>query len=147
MASFYDGKMLVSLALFALITLSRGKLLGAPEDIGLNDDRVQDAAEFAVDEWNKMSNAMYLSQLVEVLSAKQQVVHGYNYIMTIEIGPTTCRNEPDIDVTQCKLDKTQQHSICEVTVNVLQDKPENEPTMTFAQRKPMCTTVEKLIGD
>ncbi|XP_070570244.1 U7-hexatoxin-Hi1a-like [Ptychodera flava] len=138
------------LVFFLFLSSSAANLLGAPGDVDVNDKGVIEAAEFAVTELNKMSNSLYLNKLTDIIKAQRQLVHGYNYFLTIEITPTTCRNNRQNleKLESCPIDtsKNAEPSICEVGVNVVEDRP-GDKVMQFVRGPPVCTRVSKLNGN
>ncbi|XP_052662377.1 cystatin-like [Harpia harpyja] len=115
--------LLVAALMFAGAVLAREdrpRLLGAPVDIDNtdNDEGLQRALQFAVTEYNKASNDMYSSRVVRVISAKRQIVSGIKYIMTVEIGRTTCP-KPATDLQSCAFHDAPQmakHTTCDFVV-------------------------------
>ncbi|NXU56715.1 CYT protein, partial [Turnix velox] len=96
------------------------RLVGAPvtiSDAG-NDEGLQRALNFAMTEYNRASNDMYSSRVVRVINAKKQIVAGIKYIMTVEIGRTTCP-KPAADLQTCAFHDAPQmakHTICDFVV-------------------------------
>ncbi|XP_004874843.1 cystatin-C-like isoform X1 [Heterocephalus glaber] len=68
----------------------RSQLLGGLEDVDVDRDDVQQAAEFAVQEYNNANSDLHFSRLVRVVHASEQVVAGLNYYLDVEIARTTC---------------------------------------------------------
>ncbi|XP_034716878.1 cystatin-C-like [Etheostoma cragini] len=61
-------------------------------DVPVNRTDVLEAAWFAVDEFNKgPSIYMFNFTIVEITSAKMQVVGGFNYFLEMLLGPATCQ--------------------------------------------------------
>ncbi|NXD79142.1 CYT protein, partial [Halcyon senegalensis] len=99
---------------------NRPRLLGAPVDVSDagNDEGLQRALQFAMEEYNKASNDMYSSRVVRIISAKKQLVSGIKYIMEVEIGRTTC-SKPADDLQSCAFHEEPQmakHTICKFVV-------------------------------
>jgi hypothetical protein len=67
-----------------------------------NDQDTNEVIEFAVQELNKRSNAMYPLQLVKVKSVETQVVAGINYRMILEVGGGPENNSHDVEVVVYK---------------------------------------------
>ncbi|KFO21828.1 Cystatin-C [Fukomys damarensis] len=59
-------------------------LIGGLEDLDFNRKGVQQAVDFALQEYNNENNDLNVSRLVRV------VVAGMNYYLDLEIGGTTC---------------------------------------------------------
>ncbi|NXG45437.1 CYT protein, partial [Psilopogon haemacephalus] len=107
-------------------------LVGAPVTIedGDNDEGLQQALEFAMEEYNKASNDLYSSRVVRIISAKKQVVAGINYIMEVEIARTTCE-KPAADPQNCALPDSPQlakRTICKFVVYTVPWLDKNELT-------------------
>ncbi|XP_068025857.1 cystatin-like [Melanerpes formicivorus] len=101
----------------------RRPMVGAPVTIsdGDNDEGLQQALRFAMEEYNKASNDMYSSRVVRIISAQRQVVAGMKYIMEVEIARTTCE-KPAADLQNCALPDSPQlaeHTICKFVVYVV----------------------------
>ncbi|NXH13289.1 CYT protein, partial [Bucco capensis] len=115
--------LLLAALLFAGAALAadrRPALLGGPQDIDNadNDEGLQRALRFAMEEYNKASNDMYSSRVVRVISAKRQIVAGLKYVMKVEIARTTCP-KPAADLQSCALNEAPQmaqHTICNFVV-------------------------------
>lgn len=71
-----------ALLVSAALTSSQ-RLLGAPAVVSENDDGVQRALQFAMNEYNKASNDRYSSRVSEVITAQKQVSSraGWNAIV------------------------------------------------------------------
>ncbi|XP_054251905.1 cystatin-C [Indicator indicator] len=98
----------------------RPRLVGAPITIsdGDNDEGLQQALRFAMEEYNKASNDMYSSRVVRIISAKKQIVAGVKYIMEVEIARTTCE-KPAADLQDCAFPDSPQlakHTVCKFVV-------------------------------
>ncbi|XP_030626863.1 cystatin C (amyloid angiopathy and cerebral hemorrhage) [Chanos chanos] len=66
-------------------------LVGAPADVDLNDEGVQNALRFAVAQHNRASNDMFINEVEEVVSVQRQVVSGLKYIFKVKMANTRCR--------------------------------------------------------
>lgn len=64
---------IVVLAALVAVAASVGMMVGAPQKIDVNDERVQNALNFAVGEHNKRSNDAFLRGVDEALEATRQV--------------------------------------------------------------------------
>ncbi|NXU27170.1 CYT protein, partial [Thalassarche chlororhynchos] len=98
----------------------RPRLVGGPVDIDspANDEGLQRALRFAMEEYNKASNDAYSSRVVRIISAKRQIVSGIKYIMKVEIGRTTCP-KPATDLQSCAFHDAPQmakYTICDFVV-------------------------------
>ncbi|KAM3863030.1 cystatin C (amyloid angiopathy and cerebral hemorrhage) [Diretmus argenteus] len=63
---------------------------GAPVDAEVTDPGVQNALNFAVVQHNKGTNDKFLSKVAQVVRVQKQVVAGINYIITVQMGRTSC---------------------------------------------------------
>ncbi|XP_035029467.1 cystatin-F [Hippoglossus stenolepis] len=86
-------------ALFCIVVFaSSGRVLpaagrlmpGQPHAVPTNGTKVLAAARFAVFEFNRV-NAEEQFEIVNITSAKIQVVAGINYILEVQLGSRTCR--------------------------------------------------------
>ncbi|XP_047459655.1 cystatin C (amyloid angiopathy and cerebral hemorrhage) [Mugil cephalus] len=77
--------------LAAVFAVGYGGLIGGFRDADIHDPGVQNALVFAVNEHNSRTNDMYLSRVMEVVSAQTQVVAGIKYVITVKLGRTACR--------------------------------------------------------
>ncbi|XP_042321588.1 cystatin-C [Sceloporus undulatus] len=66
------------------------RIVGAPVEVSANEEGVQQALRFAMNQYNSASNDMYGSRVAQVLSVKKQIVAGIKYIITAKVGRTTC---------------------------------------------------------
>lgn len=73
------------IAVFSLFTASLAMLAGGWKDAGLSDERIINAAIFAVQEAYGVSGAKSWA----LTDAKQQVVAGMNYELTIIVHPVS----------------------------------------------------------
>lgn len=66
---------LVVLAAFVAVAVGvgAGAMVGAPVSIDVNDERAQNALNFAVGEHNKRTNDVFLREVAEVVQIKRQV--------------------------------------------------------------------------
>ncbi|XP_056108963.1 cystatin-like [Rhinichthys klamathensis goyatoka] len=107
-------KMIVAFLAVMLAVASAG-LVGGPIDADMNDDGAQNALQFAMVQYNKQSNDVFVRQVSEVVKVQKQVVSGLKYIFTVKVARTSCRKggvetlcvvheDPAVaDVTQCKI--------------------------------------------
>ncbi|XP_018409463.1 PREDICTED: cystatin-2-like [Nanorana parkeri] len=132
------GRVALSTGLLcALLSFSCAQLLGGWETANKNSKMVKEIAAFSVSQYNLQSNERFLSKIISVLDAKQQVVAGMNYELTILLGNTACKkgknymNKPCPLLTGSKLKKVK----CIFTVY---DIPwENERTLEGKQCAPI----------
>ncbi|XP_003476413.1 cystatin-C-like [Cavia porcellus] len=93
MASSLHVPVLLLAALAMTPTALKSYLAGGLQDTDSNAEDVQQAVEFALQEYNSNNSDPYLSRLVRVVRARQQVVAGINYYLDLEIGRTTCAKD------------------------------------------------------
>ena len=60
-----------------------GQLLGGWNQAEVNDESIQDVAQFALTTINQRSNSLYLSKMVEVIRAERQVSWKWNSYGTL----------------------------------------------------------------
>ncbi|NXI45258.1 CYT protein, partial [Galbula dea] len=126
-AAMAGGRHCMALLVVALVfagavlgSETRPRLLGAPENIDNadNDEGLQQALRFAMQEYNKASNDMYSSKVVRIISAQKQLVAGIKYTMKVEIARTTCP-KPTADLQSCAFSDAPhmaKHTICNFVV-------------------------------
>ncbi|XP_031593531.1 cystatin-like [Oreochromis aureus] len=68
-----------------------GDMVGGLKDADINDKDVQNALNFAIIQYNRDSNDLYISQVVEVIKVQSQVVAGIKYVITVKMVKTPCR--------------------------------------------------------
>nr|XP_060630054.1 cystatin-like [Anolis sagrei ordinatus] len=66
------------------------RMVGAPIQVSADDEGVQQALRFAMNEYNRASNDQYGSRVAEVLSVSKQIVAGVKYKIDAQVGRTTC---------------------------------------------------------
>lgn len=59
--------------LAALLAVGAGGLTGGFQDVDVNDEGAQNALNFAVVQYNRGSNDVFLSQVAEVVKVQRQV--------------------------------------------------------------------------
>ncbi|XP_003220074.1 cystatin [Anolis carolinensis] len=74
----------------ALATGQKQRMMGAPIEVSADDEGVQQALRFAMNEYNRASNDRYGSRVDEVLSVTKQIVAGVKYNIAAKVGRTTC---------------------------------------------------------
>ncbi|XP_035461978.1 cystatin-like [Scophthalmus maximus] len=83
--------MLVLLCVF--VCASGGRVMtGEPRRVPADSAEVLAAARFAVLEFNRAVDDGEPFEIVNVTSAKMQVVAGINYILEVQLGRATCRS-------------------------------------------------------
>ncbi|XP_041064643.1 cystatin-like [Carcharodon carcharias] len=95
------------------------QLFGALESVSTEQPEVLDAAHFAMSEYNKASNDMYLYKIMRIVSAQQQIVSGLKYVIQAEVGRTQCRRGAVDDLESCEFHETPQKTLCSFEVLVV----------------------------
>ncbi|XP_062985787.1 cystatin-C [Elgaria multicarinata webbii] len=87
--------------LAAVVALAMGQgMVGSPMEADVNEEGVQRALRFAMDQYNKGSNDMYTSRPSEVVRVRKQIVAGIKYLMEVKVRRTTCTKSM-IDIENC----------------------------------------------
>uniref|UniRef100_A0A1A7YFG8 Cystatin domain-containing protein n=1 Tax=Iconisemion striatum TaxID=60296 RepID=A0A1A7YFG8_9TELE len=103
--------------LVALFAVGLGSFVGGPRDIDVNDEGVQNALNYAVAQYNRGSNDVYLHGVAKVIKAQSQLVAGMKYIITVEMARTSCRKSNADDQCPIQTDSnTAQPYTCTFTV-------------------------------
>ncbi|XP_042358605.1 cystatin-like [Plectropomus leopardus] len=77
-------------------------MTGQPLEVPVNSSKVLTAARFAVVEFNKANvEDQFAYKIVNVTSAKMQVVAGINYILDMQLGRTSCNRSHTVDSEPC----------------------------------------------
>ncbi|XP_066535949.1 cystatin-like [Hoplias malabaricus] len=86
---------------------------GGVMDADMNHTDVQKALQFAVAEYNKTSNDIWVSHMTRVIRAQKQVVAGIKYIFTVEMTRMpykkgeelmeACEDHSDPNIAQSKV--------------------------------------------
>ncbi|KAK6301439.1 hypothetical protein J4Q44_G00274920 [Coregonus suidteri] len=84
-------KIVVPLLAVAFMVASASGMPGGVTDADMNDRETRDALQFAVVEYNKGTNDLYVRQVAKVIKAQQQVVAGMKYIFTVQMARTPCK--------------------------------------------------------
>ncbi|XP_052333581.1 cystatin-like isoform X2 [Oncorhynchus keta] len=86
-----NWKIVVPLLAVAFIVTSAAGTPGGVVDADMKDQTTRDALQFAVAEYNKRTNDLYVWQMAKVVKVQKQVVAGMNYIFTVQMARTLCR--------------------------------------------------------
>ncbi|KAM6922864.1 cystatin-like [Lycodopsis pacificus] len=79
-------------------------MTGRPHKVPVNSTKVVSAAQFAVLEFNRANvEEQFAYKIVNITSAKMQVVSGINYIMDMLLGRTMCKRIYTADGEPCAL--------------------------------------------
>lgn len=96
---------------------SRRGLLGGFSDADVNDAKIQEIGNFAVQAMDSTSSDRHIRRVEEILSASKQVVAGFNYRLNMKVYWTTCLKEDHIeDLSSCERDPSRPYQTCEVVV-------------------------------
>ncbi|XP_039994550.1 cystatin-like [Xiphias gladius] len=99
----------MSVLFFIFVCASAGRvgntgqvMTGQPHEVQANSTKVLAAARFAVVEFNR-ANAedQFAYKIVNITSAKIQVVAGINYILEVQLGRTVCKKSDTADSEPC----------------------------------------------
>ncbi|KAE8601304.1 hypothetical protein XENTR_v10013624 [Xenopus tropicalis] len=108
--SLYLGFAL-SFALLAVVTVEM--MVGAPQASDPNTEGVNNATNFALEQYNLMSNDARSYKLIDLIAVKTQVVAGVNYYLTMKIGATNCRkNSENLEACELAQNDEAQTRIC-----------------------------------
>ncbi|XP_029963457.1 cystatin-C-like [Salarias fasciatus] len=81
-----------------------GLLLGGPRRVPVDGAPVVSAARFAVAQFNKVNEEeRFAYKLMNITSAKMQVVAGVNYFLDALLGRTVCGRRSAADAQRCAL--------------------------------------------
>ncbi|XP_049828716.1 kininogen-1-like [Schistocerca gregaria] len=94
----------------------RQTIPGGLADADVNEEGVKKAADFALTEIEKTSNSAYKQTLVQILSAKKQVVAGFLYHLQLEVGESSCDKGSNKPASECSLREGSNNQICTVKV-------------------------------
>ncbi|XP_053567956.1 cystatin [Bombina bombina] len=61
-----------------------------------DDQHVQNALQFATEEYNKANNGDYILRVHQTIKLKKKVVSGMMYLMEVDVITTECTNEDSI---------------------------------------------------
>ncbi|XP_063297390.1 cystatin-like [Pelobates fuscus] len=100
------AKLIAVFGILALVSAAaaatgQSRLVGAPIEASENDEDVQRALVFAVNEYNKGTNDMFVSRVAKINHVEKQIVSGINFIFDVDFSRTLCR-KPKADVEQCE---------------------------------------------
>ncbi|CAG5134258.1 unnamed protein product [Candidula unifasciata] len=118
-------------------------LLGGPHEVDTNDNMAQQAAQWAVEHINKMSNSLFMQSLLKVTHATEQVINGLRYHFLLTTVFTSCRNAPENHhktLSECLATTESKPQECDVSVIYSQ----NKYTMENFKCKPHREAVENV---
>ncbi|XP_034008327.1 cystatin-like [Trematomus bernacchii] len=92
-------------------------MTGQPHEVPVNRTDVLTAARFAVLEFNRANAAEEFNYaIVNITSAKIQVVAGINYILDMHLGRTLCKRNDTADRTPCVIHSDSKELLCHFIV-------------------------------
>uniref|UniRef100_A0A3Q3ETA3 Cystatin-like n=1 Tax=Labrus bergylta TaxID=56723 RepID=A0A3Q3ETA3_9LABR len=93
---------LVFFASFGRVLIAEHMMIGQPQDVLVNNTNVLKAARFAVVEFNRANtDHQFDYKIVNITSAKIQVVAGLNYILDVLLGRTMCKTDSSLCELRC----------------------------------------------
>jgi len=112
----YHGVLVVLVA--CLLQFASTSSVGGWKSVENMDHSIQTIAKFASDVISDRSNSYYRKKLIHVHLAKRQLVAGWKYNVTFDLGTTICRkNEVSEDtVNLCTVSQNQVVERCTATV-------------------------------
>ncbi|XP_033957273.1 cystatin-like [Pseudochaenichthys georgianus] len=96
-------------------------MTGQPHEVPVNSTDVLRAARFAVVEFNRANAAeeQFTYTIVNITSAKIQVVAGINYILDMHLGRTVCKRNDTAHSTPCVIDSDSKELLCHFIVTYI----------------------------
>ncbi|XP_015686608.1 cystatin-1-like, partial [Protobothrops mucrosquamatus] len=82
--------LLCSLLMLPSVLLQEVGMPGGLFPASVTDEGVQNAAAFAVEQYNERSNNPNYFKELHIVKAQTQVVSGMKYYLTVDIGKTVC---------------------------------------------------------
>ncbi|KAG9462193.1 cystatin-like isoform X2 [Eleutherodactylus coqui] len=102
MTTGWCSRAFVVLSLLSLYVYGQ-KLVGGFQNRNPTDEDVVQAAKFAVNAFNSLSNEEYDYKLMKIVSAATQVIAGVRYDLNVEMGKTNCNREFTYDISSCDI--------------------------------------------
>ncbi|XP_069682652.1 uncharacterized protein [Periplaneta americana] len=93
---------------------------GGLSPANVSDPVIQEMANIGLNHINNQSNSACTQEVVRIIEASQQVVAGMMYIVTMEVGCTTCHKGQNGDSNTCNQHVNSNNQICVVKI---WDKP------------------------
>uniref|UniRef100_A0A161MSA0 Cysteine proteinase cg12163 isoform x2 n=1 Tax=Triatoma infestans TaxID=30076 RepID=A0A161MSA0_TRIIF len=91
-------------------------LLGEPEEVSVETEVIREAANFAAQRIDAMSNSIYKQILVRILDATSQIVAGIKMNLKLELGNTECMKNMHKQTNCGVVSKNAEKMICRVSV-------------------------------
>ncbi|XP_008284674.1 cystatin-like isoform X2 [Stegastes partitus] len=110
-------------------------MTGEPHTVPVNNCQVLKEARFAVAEFNKANvQEQFAYKVLNITSAKMQIVAGINYILEVWLGRTVCKKSHTADSEPCALHPEPKECQCHFIVT---DVPwENSRALTLNKCHP-----------
>ncbi|XP_054153598.1 cystatin-1-like [Oppia nitens] len=112
------GALFVSLVIIIDTGCLASRMTGGWSLMLVDSEDVKNLTDFAVDMYNKRSNAIHYKQLIRIKDAKQQVVSGRKISITFVVGETNCSKNGinNHNLKDCPLTNTNTVETCSVTI-------------------------------
>ncbi|XP_077312681.1 cystatin-C-like [Lithobates pipiens] len=94
---------IISGVLCALLSLGWAGMPGGWSAADKNSEEVKEIAEFSVSQYNLQSNDDSVYGMISLKRAREQVVAGMNYELTLVLGNTACKKSEDYINKPCPL--------------------------------------------
>ncbi|XP_041866659.1 cystatin-like [Melanotaenia boesemani] len=92
-------------------------MIGQPHKVPVNSPGVLKAARFAVVDFNRANiDEVFAYKIMNVTSAKMQIVAGINYILDVQLGRTVCKRRDTDDSEPCALHSEHKECHCHFIV-------------------------------
>ncbi|XP_049927493.1 cystatin-like [Epinephelus moara] len=92
-------------------------MTGQPYEVPVNSSQVLTAARFAVGEFNRANAEDHFAyKIVNITSAKIQMVAGINYILEMQLGRTMCNRSDTVDSEPCVFNSEPKELLCHFIV-------------------------------
>ncbi|XP_015786009.1 cystatin-1 isoform X2 [Tetranychus urticae] len=95
--------------------------------VDANSETIKDLAQVATEHRNSQINSLYYRTLVEIKSAKQQVVNGMKYELTLVLADTNCAKQ-DAGAKLCPVGQGAAKEECVYTIWIESTKEAPEVT-------------------
>ncbi|KAM5138475.1 cystatin 10-like [Mantella aurantiaca] len=130
------GGSVIAAIVCTMLALSSA-LPGGWEAADKSSKQVKEMAAFSVSQYNMQSNDDYIAKMISLRGAKQQVVAGMNYKLTIVLGNTACKKSENNINKPCPLQKGSELKKIRCVFRVYDIPWENKRTLEGKQ----CTNI------
>uniref|UniRef100_A0A3P9K6E0 Cystatin domain-containing protein n=1 Tax=Oryzias latipes TaxID=8090 RepID=A0A3P9K6E0_ORYLA len=87
------------------------------QKVPVSSANVSTAARFAIGEFNKANTEEhYAYKILNITSARMQIVAGINYILDAQLGRTVCKRKDTVDCQLCALQTDPKECQCHFIV-------------------------------